>query len=696
MKDVSLLENFIALLDTDLWKYMNSIGFHLSMVFYGAFMRLFATYMPVATVFRFWDLLFAETMMNPREFRVHDFPGHGARQLLVTFAYAIIRSKKSELLLCQSATEITDLLLGVLGSLYDCDTVNELIDASARLMWGFSASTIKVARRVLPSHKDHEEAWEDAHKAMQEQNLILKELMHSRELGFIRGTTPTSDSYGEIGVTAFQVTELVMPALRQNLQRISTREEREEETNHPAGDKKDATPEDKTPIWGMYRPLPRSEQLLTQGWADKTYQHFAKTFRPQVPQNPYPIKAEVSDPSKKPESLPASASSTSIAPVGAYTTIGMEPFFKEYDFQNVMEREINNWSDRSKAIWNAFTNRRDKHHGSFTPNLNPLAKAGITIDNPTFNAFIVKNFVTKPENNSINTTERFSLNEFFLSMIFLSKGTLGDKAAAVFSVFAHSDTVSKEEHYLPPSQLAKTIIEKSAMHDASFGAGKTTPPDDSVKKNCALHFTIHSKHHKQHEKDEIGHVYIPSVGLFTGASSEDIQEYNIWPSDEKAEEQAKMKAADPLNIDTGPDVIGEMQVAISWSPVPGDSGEGQLTIRMKSVTFYPPIENFRMNPSIEVTTVKNGSKDKIKRWDPRGGLRSTDYHASVFESGVVFGGHIVFEQTMNQTGSVGKKLLPAREARRTTRLHRRQMDMEFHVGQAAVCGELQVSIAIGH
>jgi hypothetical protein len=62
MLDINLLEGYLAGLDIELYQYLSSIGFHVSMVFYGCFMRLYATYMPTSTVFRFWDMLFAEAV----------------------------------------------------------------------------------------------------------------------------------------------------------------------------------------------------------------------------------------------------------------------------------------------------------------------------------------------------------------------------------------------------------------------------------------------------------------------------------------------------------------------------------------------------------------------------------------------------------------------------------------------------------
>jgi hypothetical protein len=58
MEDINLLECCLAYHEPELWMFMNRLGFQLPTVFYGAFMRLYATYLPTASVFRFWDILF--------------------------------------------------------------------------------------------------------------------------------------------------------------------------------------------------------------------------------------------------------------------------------------------------------------------------------------------------------------------------------------------------------------------------------------------------------------------------------------------------------------------------------------------------------------------------------------------------------------------------------------------------------------
>eukprot|EP00435_Cladocopium_sp_Y103_P071194 s292_g37.t1 len=115
---------------------MNALGFELSTIFYGAFMRWYATLMPTATVFRFWDaLLFQST--NPKTQSL------GGRDYLIDLAFATLQVKRNELMECESAAEMPlnfklwkGVVLGFLGSLYDTTTVIDLVHAADLYLWG--------------------------------------------------------------------------------------------------------------------------------------------------------------------------------------------------------------------------------------------------------------------------------------------------------------------------------------------------------------------------------------------------------------------------------------------------------------------------------------------------------------------------------------------------------------------------------
>jgi hypothetical protein len=618
MNDVNLLEGFLVGQEPVLFQYLSSIGFHLATVFYGAFMRLFATYMPTATVFRFWDILFAE---STRPLTGSEKQGRAARDLLVTLAYAIVRSKKDSLLLCQSGAEAKDLILGVLGSLFDSSIVVDMVAASQYLLYGRKATIVTKARSLV---EEHEEAFKYPHMTTVEQNELLKQMMHNREF------RSRYSVQGVSGVTTTQLMEEIYPNLKQAF--------KEKMRNPPPAPAPVLDMEGKPIVpanvtgpparsWGMFRPMPLAESLLLEGTLEKMKKHWNHSFNPAMPPLPYSIDA-------------------------TDQTVGAEPFLNQGDLAEILQYRAAPWSDLSSTIWKAFTNRRDRYSTSM-PMYNPLAKVGLNIDNPMINDWLRKFQANPKVGEGADADERISVNEFLIGLIFCSKGTLGDKAGAAFALFAHSEALGDPGpfHMLTPSRLSKTLVEMSAQHTGS-AVGKVAPPGEEDKKDAALRFLVKSTHaHKERHSEDVGEVFIPRVGLFVGATPEDaeVRGYNIWPTGNP--QMATTPGTPSQNKKV--QCIGELKVAICWTPAGPGAPEGQLCIRVKGITFYFPSAstNAKMNPWIEVTTISNGKASQVPRWDPRR-LTGGDKHASIFKVGA-FGGHIHFDQTMRTSGSEG-------------------------------------------
>jgi len=122
LQDAKLLRMYIEHLSKDLHNHMTYLGFEYLLFFGGIFMRLYASYMPTVTTFHFWDLLFYKTHQ------------HGeSRGHLVDLAVAVVMTRRKDLLACSSALELQDTILGMLGALYDVDTVIELTLIGSRL-----------------------------------------------------------------------------------------------------------------------------------------------------------------------------------------------------------------------------------------------------------------------------------------------------------------------------------------------------------------------------------------------------------------------------------------------------------------------------------------------------------------------------------------------------------------------------------
>jgi hypothetical protein len=232
MHDVSLLECCLSYHEFDVWCCMSKLGFQLSTVFYNAFMRLYATVMPTATVFRFWDMLFSQSS--------HPKAEPSGRVYLVDLAFGVIRAKRSELLQCESALEIRQLILGVFGSLYDTSTVVELTLASHKALWegnGFSAG------KVGHLWTQRDEMFRMVNDTFHEQNDILRVITHERPLGRIPMNKYDSNNKG---VTTKELLKDVLPVMQQSFETLRPKS---------SGSGK---------YWAMHRPMPLVAKALAE------------------------------------------------------------------------------------------------------------------------------------------------------------------------------------------------------------------------------------------------------------------------------------------------------------------------------------------------------------------------------------------------------------------------------------------------
>merc|ERR1719487_792119 len=134
--DIFHLNSCLARYDRDLWIHMTGHGFHLSSVFHGAFMRLFAFYMPTATVYRFWDLLFSETTRyHHGNHDMKHIKARYPRHSLIDLAYGAMKFCRSTLLKCESEREFRDCLIGFFEALYDPSTMIEITTQAERELW---------------------------------------------------------------------------------------------------------------------------------------------------------------------------------------------------------------------------------------------------------------------------------------------------------------------------------------------------------------------------------------------------------------------------------------------------------------------------------------------------------------------------------------------------------------------------------
>uniref|UniRef100_A0A7S2HGN2 C2 domain-containing protein n=1 Tax=Zooxanthella nutricula TaxID=1333877 RepID=A0A7S2HGN2_9DINO len=180
MDDCNRLNCVIARHEYDLWVKLGALGFHLSMVFYGAFMRLYATYLPPQSCFRLWDLFFSDT---PKRTDRPEKPK--ARSCLLDVAFAVLRKCKTKLMDCQSASEAKSVLLDCMERLYD---TTELIEMTYQAHFAARESmAVHVSESVgIGSHAaDYARSaalWEQFLPQFRMQNAALYELTKNLKL----------------------------------------------------------------------------------------------------------------------------------------------------------------------------------------------------------------------------------------------------------------------------------------------------------------------------------------------------------------------------------------------------------------------------------------------------------------------------------------------------------------------------------
>jgi hypothetical protein len=643
VSDVNLLECSLAYHEPACWQHLNAIGFQLSSVFFGCFMRLFATYMPTSSVLRLWDMLFAKST-DPNA------TPH-ARAHLIDLAFGVLKVKTKELLMCESAQEAKDLVLSVLSGMYDMGTVSDLIAMSSSYLWGGSGF---VSSKIANMWRQREDMFQMANNTVARQNQVLQHLTHRQRLGLIPQTKYESLD-GQAGVTTKELIKDVLPVMNNQLENSRVRKDQMSEGRRH---------------WFMHRPLPIPSRLLcedvfVQVWKSLGRGMEARKRRDKVPFLVKPL------PSQHGEALMKS----------------LEPLdVTDADFQQMMQRDVPNWAGSAAAIWQSFNNRQDKvHSGEY--GTETWEKAADE-DNISKFGIVCANFlgmgVEEPERPA-DTVERISLNELFISLIACSRGTLGEKAAALFNVYSTDDPTCNGgniAHRTAVSKLAKSITRSSDVN--STAEKNVAPPEhdsDEAKRN-ALRLTVMSNYPDKNTR--IGDVFIPTLAPYFqyAANEPETLHFNIWgkagsyrrgnqgygnqgqgygDQGNQGYGNAGRSADDPRHFGSTNDprnrdllvCVGDIEMVITWTPKSiKDKEVGQLMIHIKGIWFYQKYmtDFYKLNPWVEVCTFKDGhqgriEEEPIKRWDPRG-LVGRDGQQSWLNTHGPYGGTMKFDQTM--------------------------------------------------
>jgi len=630
IQDVHLLECAVAYHDKELYQCMSAMGFDLSTVFYGAFMRWFATYMPTASVFRLWDALLLQSS-NPKA-QPH------ARANLIDLGFATLRAKRTELMSCQSALEMRSIVLGFLASLYDTGTVIDLIHSAHCFLWGGGGfSSGKVA--VLWTKR--EELFTGANTITKNQNRVLKRIAHEGVVG--------RQAAQEHGVSTRQLVKEVIPAVRVSLESARKRGE----PKH----------------WAMHRPLPLADRTAMQEKGTGA----AAVFGAHPPVRRYPFRVG-----------PSSSS-------GARTIPGMEPLdVSQSELLHAMQREAPSWAGDAVTLWQTFSDQPHRLLGTAVLNGPPaagapapvlsehwfksmLAKASDTLGmTPASDPNLVLDKDTpKTSDAGDQPLDHVSLNDIFAALICSSRGTVSEKAAALFDLYSYTAPRGNEHHITPLNRVSKRAAASALADGGDLGrvlapTWGEDPEEKEAKQNNVLKFTVYTSYPAD---AVLGHVLIPSLSPYvsSGAAEPVARSYNIWGRKPRAANSTSASNPNMNNNAGGGDqnrlvCLGEINMALQWREAsPKTPHQGQLTILVKYVKFqgYYIMEDYNVNPRITVslsqeTTGTDRNWVDIKRWDPRGVFKKDA--VSVTKTGA-FGGVIEFERTMKKkTYGGGKEL----------------------------------------
>eukprot|EP00441_Pelagodinium_beii_P032443 CAMPEP_0197641952 /NCGR_PEP_ID=MMETSP1338-20131121/15748_1 /TAXON_ID=43686 ORGANISM="Pelagodinium beii, Strain RCC1491" /NCGR_SAMPLE_ID=MMETSP1338 /ASSEMBLY_ACC=CAM_ASM_000754 /LENGTH=3533 /DNA_ID=CAMNT_0043215005 /DNA_START=82 /DNA_END=10683 /DNA_ORIENTATION=- len=667
MEDVLLLECCLVYYDKDLWMRLQAVGFQLATVFYGAFMRWYATYMPTASVFRFWDALLMQTT-DP------DAQPTG-KAYLINLAFATLRCKKNELMLAESAFEMKSILLGFMGSLYDTSTVIDMVTAADKYLWGGAGySSGKVAH--LWTMRD--DLFKGVNNITRSQNEILKKLCHEGQMRVRRGdvgSTAATAQDGMVGISTARLIKEVLPTIQVNI----------EQGRGMSGNRQ---------FWAMHRPMPLAAKTVSETTVEKAWGFFSTNFLVQQP--PLPLIPMMVSPAKLAEKS------------------GLEPEVKNTDLVTIFERDFQGWGQNATALWNVFCNRKRNfmgaaagYGGSLGMSNDPsnygtgniagevgqgfLAGAysnatGGANNNSTLSNFGASDYGASTSGNNASAgtlaglggyqqtsafqrtvagwfgqigvkkevdsnapnyqsidepgsagglndedISRISLNELYSALICASRGTLAEKAAALFNIYAYPDSLGDGMYHITPvSKVAKSAsayaVEEAA--EVSRMLAPSDPTSDDAKINNVLKFTVMTDYNSPGEV--LGDVLIPTLSPYIsrGTSAPQPKNFNIWARPKKLTDTFGNQQDQDKFICTG-----EINMSIQWtthmtSAKQTTANTGQLTVWVRHVKFFDlyHTDQDSFNPYIKMTySAMAGSGAgqarkwlDVPRWDPRG------------------------------------------------------------------------------
>mmetsp|Transcript_18850 Transcript_18850/g.33157 ORF Transcript_18850/g.33157 Transcript_18850/m.33157 type:complete len:3464 (-) Transcript_18850:114-10505(-) len=609
--DILQLNCILSRFDTELWTHLNAVGFSLNAFFYPIFMRLFAFTLPVTTLYRFWDMVFGDAFRE-------DMPDYKpARHGLIDLAWVGLSHTKEELMQCQSAQEAKNCLMNFFESIINPTTMAEWLAEAEEDLWDDDSYSLLEKAKLAPLHvMDYEKAlrtWDRYLLQFINQNRKLAEIT-AKEMGGFGGAQASSNNPNATNNAA---------------------------NNNRLGPGQDARVTTRTVM--------KIINALQQQFATERYEvsQFGGLVR-QMPRELFDLEHTEQE------------TTSVLSKLFSYGEHFKESFGDKY----AQLKPTKNIGIPTPAGASPEPRKID----SIT-----WARHVQTCIGDVWGQDEVQRIFDFFSTNFPAMDKRMSTNEFFIALICCSKGTVSEKAIALFYLYAFKQPNEiNARHISPVTHAAGSIIERNDGKNQTEEERLLRAPKDEEVKKMALHFQIHVFSSGAGAKEYvIGEVFITSLLPYMSAGSmlsssspgENARAYTIWGSEKKLPPGMRPEQGanpDMLISDHGVrPQMGTANIEIKWMPPNSQQPDvGQLTITLVSIVFNTRnVEAPQTkNPRVTVHTYDRGNQQQIARWDPRS---ATKKMTAAVAMGPAVGKYLEWDSTMSRdpvTGSLRHKI----------------------------------------
>jgi len=574
MDDIHRLSFILARFEPDLFVHMNATGFQMASVFYTWFMRLFAFTLPVCSLYRFWDLLLADANRPPADPLKPDAEAKPARHALIDLAFGGLVACKATIMKCQSAIEMQNCLLDFFESMNDPSQLVELVAAAEYQLWDDAKSKMveKVGLGAL-----HTMDYENSVRNWEDY------FTHHRQQNMLlKDLTKNSTSIG-MAVNATNATVASNQATLNNAAgvtsssadvRLTTRRVTAVINNFMMQFQNDRL--NPTNSAGVIRQMPPSILQMSPAEVDTSVMGTVSSWITVVGER---FKAP----------LPPAVSRS--VPIPAVKGAMTEPLLDNGSwYVQVRKAAGEAWGPYAAKIFELFNV--------------PLEK-------------------------------RISLHEFFLGLICASKGTVSEKAMALFHLFSYVGPEPNLEHINPISHATHIIIERNEGKNIAEENQFAKPPKEEDIKKMALHFQAYVEVYVYErgavrprlQEMLVGEVFIPNLTPYVTLSlaGDAPKTFTMWGPEKQLPPGFSRDRLNDQQLLTEHGVrpyAGDMVLGVKWMPENSKKPEvGQLGLNLHSLTLHVDRPETK-NPRVEVHTYTDaGEKIQLKRWDPRTTMR---------------------------------------------------------------------------